>query len=280
MTTSTPQDIIDILKPGSPSPSSVLLKGPKAILEDIIGNNTDTRIKNIINSVINSLTNLLKGEGSGDTDNLIDNLINTIRVVLCDNNPDCQRSFDEVRGHIKRELESLNSGNDFIRKLEALNNIYNEYLKSIRTGRRANRSILLLFNMGTRYKDYVKALEKLDELRDDRKYLLTVLNVYYRLNKDYSVFDDIEWFLVLLSAWASRKSDSEKLYLPICPTKTHVVVASYYCIVEGCTEDNNSIGVDDFVELVKSILELTSGSASGSSGDSTASTSGSTGSTS
>ncbi len=255
------EDIIEPFKPSEKGKLEIHIDLNKIIeeIENYLIDRVKKKIDNKkkykkeeIKKIIEIFKEIHKGL-SGDYDALIKTNIANVKKLnkelgklLCLESTETNSMCIKVNGDIylikEDEIPSSNSETNIAEYIGKVKNKINK--KDIKQKFQDILSILgVLFNENSfkRYEKYIKTLNKIKG--DNVNYLSIIACLYLNVVRNYALFDDLEWILVLLSRYASNLSFSSdsKGYLPVCPTLQHVVII-YYILASNITSSGNSSG--------------------------------------
>lgn len=248
---SSTQNIIDILKPGSNNFQDTINNiDIKNLIYNLLVDILRKRIRNLSKTMVDTSFNndelldlvflLAKGYVNNGLDN---NELNKLNILLgkisCINTSGKEECIKDNNVKKLFKINSDMSFEQYIKRIEKMS----ENTKEVRVKLLKNIVKVIKPNTNDNFK---KAIEKLASNCD---HLALMLYTYLNVVKDYSLFDDLEWILVL----ASRAfSNSNAGYLPICPTLGHAIRA-YYEFRQRC--GNNSITTVNIKGLIEYLLK-------------------------
>ena len=251
---SSTQNIIDILKPGSNNFQDTINNiDIKNLIYNLLGDILRKGIRNLSEAMRNTsfsddkLSDLVFLLAKGYINNRLDNNeLDQLNVLL--GKIGCIRTT-RGRGRIcivdsrgVRRLIAISNGMTFEQYIEFIENM-DENTRDVRVKLLKNIIKVIKPNINNEFK---RAIEK---LASNCNHSALITYIYLSVINDYSLFDDLEWILVL----ASRAfSNSNAGYLPICPTLGHAIRA-YYEFRQRCW--NNSITTVNIKGLIEYLLK-------------------------
>ncbi len=217
-------------------------------VEEII---SDNRIREIIRSILEAQD---KNDLKSKLEELRNELNDFISIEINDNVIEeiIRETFDS------RDWSNSRSLDDFKYILKALYSFYRK-VKNLDSSRRQEvRRILKRIEIfDVDYTDnFINGVHGLKEhLGEDAVLLMYELyRVLSFTRNGYSHFDDVEWFLVLVSRWARININNG--YLPICPTKRHTSTLRLYLIYYNVSE--RSISLDRARSIIENLIGFNS----------------------
>ncbi len=268
-------DIIDILTPGKNSynnnPEIGTSKIRDALIELLRKNNIDNSLlsrRDDMNHLFKLFANIYATNNSDQLRNLLGELNKLLGRLLCSSNIDniCHREDNEFY------LIDPSQLNQWVRNLRSPKDYFNRTIRELEEKERSARDdrreeIRKMKNLLNKIKDillvtsndinekYKNALNKLYEMDPNNGYIALLAYIYLKIVANYNLFDNLEWFLVLLSrAFSNASTRDNQMFLPVCPTKKHAVTAFYEIInryglyTEGRTDINFRINITNFIE--------------------------------